>query len=424
MTTATRKSTRVATGPDSRQAWILVFGLGLVMAISFGVTLSAFSVFTLPIMDTFHSSQAQAAGIATFFMVTMTLAMPAAGWLLDHVAPRPVMAGGALVTGLGYLIAARSGNIDAFTAAIAVCGIGVGLSTYVPAFTLVARWISLKRQGLAFGILIALTSVGGMVFPVLLTRMTAAWGLRVTMDAGAAMILLICVPLLLFLARMPDKPLVAGPDPKDEAVDGYGIISVLRMPQYWLWIVMWLLIVMSGLSILVGLVPYLISIDYSASDAALVYASIGAATIVGSLLFGVLSERWGAKYTLLIGAVLSSVGLLSLLAASHPALGLVAVVLFSILWGTTFNLVNQLSPALLMELIGQHNYGSMLGIGNLISGLGAAVGPIAFGYFVDTTKSYVLPLSLCIALMLAALLPIALLRRPSQRMRESPVSQP
>src|SRR5574337_903169 len=166
MTTAAPKSTRVATGPDSRQAWILVFGLGLVMAISFGVTLSAFSVFTLPIMDTFHSSQAQAAGIATFFMVTMTLAMPAAGWLLDHVAPRPVMAGGALVTGLGYLIAARSGNIDAFTAAIAVCGIGVGLSTYVPAFTLVARWISLKRQGLAFGILIALTSVGGMVFPV------------------------------------------------------------------------------------------------------------------------------------------------------------------------------------------------------------------------------------------------------------------
>src|SRR5574337_2005592 len=43
MTTAAPKSTRVATGPDSRQAWILVFGLGLVMAISFGVTLRVFS---------------------------------------------------------------------------------------------------------------------------------------------------------------------------------------------------------------------------------------------------------------------------------------------------------------------------------------------------------------------------------------------
>ena len=65
----------------TRQAWILVVGLGVVMAISFGISFNAFSIFTLPIVDAFDASLEQAARIATVFMITMTLTMPAAGWL-------------------------------------------------------------------------------------------------------------------------------------------------------------------------------------------------------------------------------------------------------------------------------------------------------------------------------------------------------
>ena len=89
---------------NTRQAWILVVGLGVVMAISFGISFNAFSIFTLPIVDAFGASLEQAARIATVFMITMTLTMPAAGWLLDHAPPRPVMTLGAVVTALGYVL--------------------------------------------------------------------------------------------------------------------------------------------------------------------------------------------------------------------------------------------------------------------------------------------------------------------------------
>ena len=95
----------------------------------------------------------------------------------------------------------------------------------------------------------------------------------------------------------------------------------------------------------------------------------------------------------------------------YTTIAIAGVVLFVLIGGTTFNLVNQFSPTLLMELIGQRNFGSLLGIGNLISGLGAAMGPTLFGYLVDSTRSYVLPLSLSAAMMALALLPLIMLLR-------------
>jgi len=417
MTSSADSNSNSNASSNSRRAWMLVVGLGLVMSISFGLTLNAFSIFTLAIIEEFQCSHEQAARIATVFMVTMTLAMPAAGWLLDHVAPRPVMTVGGLITGLAYLAAAHSTTLDAFTVAIALCGVGVGASTYVPAFILVSRWFPPSRQGLAFGILLAVVAAGGTMLPMVLNHMIDTVGLRATMEAGAIMIFVVCVPLLLWLVRIPDHAMGAGHAATAEA-STLGVGDIFRMPHYWLWIAMFLLITLSGLSILMGLVPYLVSVGYSAAQAAAAYGSIAAATIAGSLLFGAVSTRLGVGRTLSLGVVIGSIGLVCLLQASHPAFGMVAIVLFVLTWGTTFNLVNQMSPTLLVEFAGQQNFGSLLGIGNLISGLGAALGPTLFGYLVDTTKSYVLPLSLCAALMALALLPLALLQRAPRQAQE------
>ncbi len=394
---------------SSRDAWILVVGLGVVMSVLFGFTLNAFSVFTLPIIDIFQSSHEQAARVVTVFVVSMTLAMPAAGWLLDHVAPRPVMATGGLLTGLAYLAAAHSGDLDSFTFAVALCGLGVGASTYVPAFVLLSNWFPVSRQGLAFGILLSIVAAGGTFLPMGLNRMVEAVGLLATMEKGAFVILLICFPLLLWLVRMPAQSQATLDRGTHSAVDRR-VCEVLRMPQYWLWIAVVLLVTLSGLSVLMGLVPYLVSIGYSAAQGAAAYGAIAAATIAGSLSFGAISTRKGPGRTLGIGILIGSLGLACLLLASDQTFGFAAVVVFVLAWGTTFNLVNQLSPPLLVEFAGQRGFGSLLGLGNLVSGLGAALGPMLFGYLVDRTGTYFLPVALSAVLMAFALLPLVMLR--------------
>lgn len=397
---------------NARHAWVLVFGLGVVMAISFGITINAFSVLTLPLMETFGCTNEQAARVATVFIMAMTLAMPAVGWLLDHMAPRPVMAVGAVITGVGYYMAAQSADIHQFVIGMGLCGVGIGASTYIPAFTLIAHWMPLKRQGLAFGVLLAVAAIGGIVFPIVLTRMIAAYGWRTSMEAGTALIFLVCLPILLALVRLPEKTSL-GHTLADSSLDGVSVGAALRTGRYWLWIAMFLLITMSSLSILMGLVPYLRAVGYSANSASIIYASIAASTIVGNLLFGSISTRWGAERTLLLGVALGTAGLVFLMLAAHATWGMAAIIMFCMVWGTTFNLVNQLSPTLLMEFVGQRNFGSLLGIGNLVSGLGAAAGPSLFGHLVDTTHAYVMPLLLCAVLMVLALPPLLMLyRRP------------
>ncbi|MND47761.1 L-galactonate transporter [compost metagenome] len=398
--------------PDPLQGRALVLGLALVLCILFGATLNSISVFTLPITATFGCSNEQAARLATAFIVTMTLAMPLAGWLLDRISPRPVMTAGAVMAALGLLLAARSPDIDQLTIAMALSGIGVGTSTYVPAITLATRWIAPNRQGLAFGILLSGASIGAVIFPVLLTQIIVRLDWRSAMEAVATLILLVCVPLLLWLARMPEGSSAAGQRPAEQLA-GHAIGHALRMPRYWLWVAMQMLLTLSSLGIFIALVPYLVSTGYSAQDAAAFYAGIGAAALVGNFAFGVLSNRWRATNILMIGTCLGIAGILCLLAAPDPLLGVGAIALFSLAWGTTFNLVNQLSPLLLVEAMGQRNFGSLLGIGNLIAGLGSAFSPEAVGYLVDTTHSYSLALLLCAALAAAALLPIALQHRSS-----------
>ncbi|MNE16700.1 putative MFS-type transporter YhjX [compost metagenome] len=397
--------------PDQRQGWLVVVGLAVVLCVIFGTTISALGLFALPITADLQCSHEQAARFATAFMLSMTLSMPLAGWLLDRLAPRPVMTAGSVLAALGYLLAASSPDIDRLTLALALGGIGVGASTYVPAMTLASRWMAPARQGLAFGILLAGAAIGGVIFPNLLTRLIGELGWRSVMQLIAGLILLVCVPLLLWLARLPEAPTTASRHAA-EALPGHDIGQVLRMPRYWLWIAMQLLLTMSGLGIYISLVSCLVSAGYSAQAASTWYAGVGAASLAGNFLFGALSQRCSARTILLCGNAIGIAGLLCLLLAQHPAWGLAAVAVFTLSWGTTFNLVNQLAPLLLVEAMGQRNFGSLLGIGNLIAGLGSAFGPAAVGYLVDTTHSYTSALLLCAALAAAATLPIALQQRP------------
>ncbi|WP_371227572.1 MFS transporter [Pseudomonas sp. QE6] len=399
--------------PDQRQAWILVFGLTLMLCVGFGTTLNSLGVFMLPISATFGCSNAQAAFLATAFIFSMTLATPVVGWLLDRIAPRTVMVSGAALAALANLLGAHSSDIGQLTLAMALSGVGIGASTYVPAIILAARWITPLRQGLAFGVLLAGASVGAMLFPMLLTETIGRLGWRDSMQAIALLLLLTCVPLPLLLARLPPAQSPEQAPADDIPSAGSGIGDALRTPVYWWWIAMQTLLVLSSIGIFINLVPYLVSTGFAAPMAALVLAGTSGAAMLGNFVFGLVSSRYSARNILLLGTLIGAAGLLCLLGAPVPTLGTGAIVLFALLWGGTFNLVNQLAPLLLADIMGQRNFGSLLGIGNLISGLVAAFGPEAVGYLVDLTHSYTPALLACGALMLLALPSIGK-QRPKQ----------
>lgn len=396
--------------PDQRQAWMVVAGMAVSLCILFGSTLNSFGVFIPPITQTFLSTNEESANIASAFMLTMTLAMPLAGWLLDRIGPRAVMSSGAVLMGLGYFLASMSNDISSITLAMAVSGAGVGASTYIPSIALVMRWVDLKHQGLALGLMLSGGSIGAMILPMLLTHITELYNWRVAMQFIATLALLVCVPILLWLARLPQQPL---PDSNQTSnlqnLSGKSIGQALRMPRYWLWVGVQILATLSTLGIIVNVIPYLISVGYSPQEAATMFAFKSVAGLLGSFTFGVLSSRWDIKPLLMVGMAIGGFGIFALLLGNDPSFGFGAIVAFTVAWGATFNLVNQLSPMLMEETVGQRNFGTLLGIGNLIAGVGAAFSPKLIGYLLDTSGNYSTALMLCAACMIAALIPLAFL---------------
>lgn len=396
--------------PDQRQAWGVVIGMAVTLGILFGSTLSSFGVFTVPLLEAFAATNEQVANIPSFFMLSMTLAMPVGGWLLERIGPRLVMVSGAGLAGMGYLMGALSQHINDLVLWVAISGIGVGLSTYVPAIAVVLRWVVLPRQGLAVGLVLAGGSLGAIIFPPFLTWVIEHYQWARAMQLISALMLLLVVPVLLILARMP--PCGQALESEEAGAvqqSGRSLGSALRLPGYWFWVGMQILLTFSVLGVFINVVPYLIRSGYTPVLAASVFSVTSICALLGHFVFGFISTRWDARGILLVANLLGMVGVLALLAMPTGPMGYVALGVFALGWGATFNLVNQFSPMLMARMVGERNFATLLGIGSLIAGLGSAFSPTLVGYLLDISQSYVPALLLCVACMLLALPLIALL---------------
>jgi MFS family permease len=134
----------------------------------------------------------------------------------------------------------------------------------------------------------------------------------------------------------------------------------------------------------VHIAPYATDIGISAAGAATILSILGGATIVGQIGLGSIGDRIGYKRAFLIGLVCVVVAALTLMLARQ----LWAFYLSAIFLGLAFgNCSTQESP-MTAWLYGLTSHGIILGIFACSFTIGAAIGPLTFGYIFDVTGSY------------------------------------
>jgi MFS transporter, OFA family, oxalate/formate antiporter len=146
--------------------WVqLLLGLLVMMAIS-----SPQYVWTL-FVKPFQA--ATGAGLPTVqitfsvLIVLQTLLSPAQGWLVDRFGPKVLVAFGAALTGLGWVLSAHVDNVWLlFVTYGLLCGVGTGV-VYVGVVGLMAKWFP-DRRGFAIGVVAAGYGMGAMLttFPI------------------------------------------------------------------------------------------------------------------------------------------------------------------------------------------------------------------------------------------------------------------
>lgn len=379
----------------ARRGWLLVVGLSLLVGMVFGLTLAGLSVYASAVSASLVDADADVSRAATAFMLAMTIMLPASGWLLDRYSARRVMGAGIALVILGCLLAARGDSIAAYAMAMALCGAGVGASTYVPATVLIARWID-ARRGLAFAILMSGTGIGTAAMPMLIAAGIERLGWRATLSWSAALIATIAVPVLL-LVRTPPRSAVA---PVAAAPDAT-LHLALRSRLYWLFVLQQVLAMSSNMGLYFFIVPSLLAAGYPSHTAIGLYGATGIAGLAGFLVFGALADRYGAWLAQVLGFALCAASILPLLALD-ARMGLAAPLLFVVVWGATSGLSSQLAPLLLVDLQGVRHFGALMGFCGFVSGLAGAMAPLVTADLHRLTGAYAAGFALCAGSMALA----------------------
>ena len=159
--------------------WVqLLLGLVVMMAIS-----SPQYVWTL-FVKPFQA--ATGAGLPTvqitfsILIVLQTLFSPAQGWLVDRFGPKALIAVGAALTGLGWVLSAHVDDVRMLFLTYGLfCGVGTGI-VYVGVVGLMARWFP-DRRGFAIGIVAAGYGMGAMLTTFPISSMLTSSGAPMTL---------------------------------------------------------------------------------------------------------------------------------------------------------------------------------------------------------------------------------------------------
>ncbi|MDX1516515.1 MAG: MFS transporter [Woeseiaceae bacterium] len=396
--------------------WAITSMGALGNALQGGLIFWSMGLYTSTFEDHFGAPRAKITLIETFISIGVNVMSPLMGWLIDKRSVRHVVALGTVSMGLGLIVVSFAGTLltiwGAFLILIPFGILSVGV---LPSSALISRWFR-RRRGLALGISVAGSSIGGAFAPPLLTFLFVAFGWRTAMF-GTGVVVILLAPL--FYRVLANYPADRGLEQEEEGApdnraltqadaQDWPVAAILRTPAFW----MQTLISGSLLAVTLGLLANLSlhakDLGFGGQQTALLYSVIAFCSFVGKIGFGSLVDRVGLNIAGVLTAAVMAAGLAILLFASDYTL--VVAACFVIGLGTGG--VSPIWTNMISRGFGARSFGRAMGVMNpLHIPITAPSAPIA-GYISDTTGSYDLVFVIYIGLMAVAGTTLLLLRQP------------
>jgi len=411
--------------------WYIV-AVGFFAQIVFAFHLSStLSVFLKPLTEDLAVSRGLFSLLRSGEIIIGAVMAPFIGAWLDRYGVRWLMAGGALLAGMGFILLSQ---VTAFWQFLLIRWLlvttgGAFISSMVISVT-IARWFVRKR-----GRAIAMATLGQGISKVSIPLVAAALfiflGWRHTWSVfGIMTIVLVIFPAIVFMRRSPEEiglypdGIRSGPSevhesrPKRDSRGEADVDTVWTRREIIHTSAFWLLCVTFGMAnvgiagLNLHVFAHITDMGYPTFIAATVMSLIAFTQLGSTLVWGFLSERWEIRKTTMLMFIIQAAGL-GLAISTHA--------LVSIYMGFLFYGVGLGGSLVLQEVIwatyyGRLSLGTVRGLAMLITlGFGAAGAPF-FGFLFDATGSYLISFVLfTLALLGSALL--SLLARPPRKQR-------
>ena len=357
-----------------------VLGRGLV---------ESFTVFLLPISESFGWDRARVVSIYSLTALAAGLAAPVAGRLFDRSGPRIVYSAGLLLLGGAFLIAAYAQQLWQFQLSLGLgVGIGAALIGNVPNSILLGRWFG-PRLPTAMAVVYSATGAGVLVLLPLSQVLIDHFGWRGAYRIFGCTALVLMVPLLLLPWRRfsTGSPSVAKSAAADFVDEGWTLLSAMRHHAFWALFSTFFFTAVGMYSLAAQIVAYLIDAGFPPLQAATAWGFSGVV-----LLFGMLGVSWldgiiGRRPSVLFSYALSIAGIVMLwLLQWYPNFWLLTG--FVVCFGSMIGSRGPLLTATAMKIFRGEHVGTIYGAIVIGSGLGSAFGSWSGGLIHDLTHSY------------------------------------
>lgn len=377
--------------PKLFYGWVNVV-LAFLAITTYGLFYS-YSVFIEPLEAELRCTRAAISGAYTLEMAVYCAWTIPWGWFSDKRGPRKALWLAALLVGSGTSfcsLASSVWHLYLFFGVIAAMGHG---AIWVVTTSTISRWF-LNKRGLAVGITMCGLGFGLLAVPPATAKIMNSYGWRITFIILGATFFALNIVVGMFIRG---KPKDMGLRPLGEAEEQASISKsqqrgtrdfsageVLRTKNFWMLYLVFLFCFAAEQMVMVHIVPYCTAIGITRIRAALGLSFLGVGTIIGRVGCGALSDKIGRVPTLIMTCYIEALSIFGILAIKGPLLLYLTMFLLGSVYGGTA----VLCAAMLGDLFGLRNIGTVMGLW-ATSGVPAGVlGPLMAGIVFDATESY------------------------------------
>jgi MFS family permease len=390
--------------------YTIVGAASLIMVLVFTVHY-AFGVFFKPVLTEFGWTRAMTSGAFSLVWISQGVVGILMGGLNDRFGPRLVLTVCGALVGAGFLLMSQITAVWQLYVAYGVL-VGAGLGgVFVPLTSTTARWF-VARRGVMTGIVTAGVGVGAFIGPPIANWLITVSDWRRSYMLEGAVVLIGTTIGAQFLKASPAQ---VGRRPYGESAAtaegaaahaaGMSWLEALHTSQFWLASVAFLCYGFSLSAILLHLAPHATDLGMSATVAAAILATNGAASIVGKVVLGGLTDHIGNKNVYVVSFAMMVVALSWLIAASAPW----ALFAFAAVFGVAYGGLAAAHAPIVAWLFGMKRHGLIFGLCFNGWTLGCALGPLVAGYLFDVFHGYQLAFIVCTVVAAIGLLLTTLL---------------
>ena len=386
--------------------------LGLVCMMAISSPQYVWTLFTKPLMTQLGVSLTRVQITFSIFIVLQTFLSPLQGYLIETFGPKLLLAVGAIMTGLSWVLASSADTlISVYITYGLLGGIGTGI-IYVGIVGLMVAWFP-DRRGMAAGVVAAGYGMGAVLSTFPVTLSIAKVGYRPTLLHFGLIFGAIAFLAALGMKRPPDD-WMADYIARTKRTEGLGAGQMLKTPVFWLMFAMMTMMSTSGLMVISQMASF--SRDFGIAGATIF--GMGALPLALTIdrftngltrpFFGWVSDRIGRERTMFAAFGLEAVAMSLWLVTRDNALLFVllsGLVFFG--WGEIFSLF----PSTLTDTFGEKHAITNYGFLYMAQGIGSIFGGPLAAHLHEISGSWLPVFGVVISLdALTALLAVAVLK--------------